>query len=187
VHKLSARCDDIRVKFEARVIFCLFIIKHNLVSPISLDLGFSHLLLLGFLGRAEPTRSLLVKFGSRRNTINCKVQYFLGLNNANDLICIGMDVVKDFFLALWLWSILWMGTRVNNTVHVEVEVVDFGVILFYLFLLNRLLALLVLNLSGHAHCFFTAILAGKVDLVRILVLLLGNYLLFLGVLLCEYL
>jgi hypothetical protein len=91
---------------------------------------------------------LLVHFGSGSDTIDGEINQLLGLNQVYDLVCVRINILEDLLLALRLGSsILRMSAWMYDTVHVEVKVVDGGVVLFD-FLRNCLFVLLFLQVVG---------------------------------------
>jgi hypothetical protein len=91
---------------------------------------------------------LLVHFGSGSDTIDGEINQLLGLNQVYDLVCVRINILEDLLLALRLRSsILRMSAWMYDTVHVEVKVVDGGVVLFD-FLRNCLFVLLFLQVVG---------------------------------------
>jgi len=136
VHELCAGRDHIRVEVPASLF--LGLIKDYLIFPVRLDFRLAKLLLFSVLRCAESTRSLLVLLGSGSHTIYSQVENFLWLHDLDDFVGVGIDIVKDLLLALWLRAtILRVCTRMYNTVHVEVEIVNLWIILLY-FLLQTL-------------------------------------------------
>lgn len=116
MHKLSARRDDVRIKFE---LLDGLVLKSDLVRPLSLDAGLSPRVFLCVASGTEPTRSLLVLFGSRRNAIDSEVNQLLGLHKTDYLIGVGVYVVEDLGFGLRLGpAILGVGTRMDDAVHV---------------------------------------------------------------------
>ena len=123
VHELGTWSDDIGVKVPPCLLLCLS--KLNLVFPTLLDLSLAKLLLLCVLCRAESTRSLLVLLRTGCDTIDSQVQYFLWLDDVHDFVGVRVDVIKYFLLTLGLWTtILWVRAWMDNTVHIEVEIVN---------------------------------------------------------------
>ena len=98
-------------------------------EELIVELGLARGLVLCLLGSSESSRPLLVHLCSRRNTVNSQVNDFLRLANAHDFVSISENVLKDFEFALRLGSILRMSTRVNNAVHVKIQIVDFRCVL----------------------------------------------------------
>jgi hypothetical protein len=105
-------------------------------------------LFFGILRGPESSRALLVHFGSGSDTIDGEINQLLGLNQVYDLVCVRINILEDLLLALRLRSsILRMSAWMYDTVHVEVKVVDGGVVLFD-FLRNCLFVLLFLQVVG---------------------------------------
>lgn len=143
MHKLSSWRDHIRIKFEASVIFsCL--IEDDLVFPVGFDFGLAQLLFLCILSCSESTGSLLVLFCSRSHSIDRQIDHLLWLNNFDDFVSIFVDVIEDLLLALWLGTILRMSTRMDDTIHVKIEVVHCWIVILDLLLLYLLLLTLAI-------------------------------------------
>jgi hypothetical protein len=118
MHKFSPWCDEIRIKFKF-IFFQLLIIKLNFISPFIFNPGLSYRIFFCISCGPKSTSSLLVLFCSRCNTVNCKINQFSWIDKTNNFISISENIFKNFIFRTWLrFSILRMGTRVNNTVQV---------------------------------------------------------------------
>lgn len=115
-HKLRPRGDTIGVKNG---------------SFINLDALFNGFLagFGGVLCRTETTGALLIHLGSGRHPIDGDVEEFLGFDDLrDDPVDIVPDVFHHFFLceALGDFLVVGVGAGVDDAVHVQVEVVEFG-------------------------------------------------------------
>ena len=127
MHEFGARRNHVRIKLEAT--FILAFIKDDLVLPTRFDSCLVRFLFFCVFGCAEASRSLLVLLCTGSHSVDCQVEHLLGLHEANDLVRVLGDVVIDFLFTPRLWCVLRVGTWVNDTVHVEVEVVDLRIVL----------------------------------------------------------
>ena len=133
MHKFSPWCDEIGIKFKF-IFFQLLIIKLNFISPFIFNPGLPYRIFFCISCGPKSTSSLLVLFCSRCYTVNCKINQFSWIDKTNYFISISENIFKNFIFRTRLWSsILWMGTWVNNTVHVKIKIVNLRIIRSNLF------------------------------------------------------
>ena len=154
------------------------IIEHNLVFPVCFDLGLPQTLLLRVLGGAEAPRALLVHLGSGRHTVDSEVDHLSGLDNFDDFVSVEKNVFEDLLLALGLGPVLRVRTRVDNAVHVEVEVVHDRIVLLDLLLDRFLFMSAFVQRRSLLKGISIFILAVQIDLIGVKLRLLGLLLLF---------
>ena len=114
--------------------------KSYLILPICFDFSLTKLLFFRVLCCTETTRSLLILLCTWSYSIDGQVDYFLRLDNLDDFVSVDVDIVEDLLFTLRLWTILWMCTWMDNTVHVQVKIVDIWIVILY-FLLHHLFLL----------------------------------------------
>ena len=88
------------------------------------------LFVLGSLhGCSEPSGTLLVHFGPGSHSVNGQVEEFAGTNDVHDLIDVDEDVLALLVEVLRNSDIFVFGVDagMDQPVHVDVEIVDFGV------------------------------------------------------------
>jgi hypothetical protein len=128
VHELSAWRDHIGIKFELTTDGTPFL-KWNLICPFSLDRSFTICIIFEVLGDPESTRSLLIHLGSRRYTVNCEVNKLARPGQSDYLVSVLIDILKNLCLGLRLRiTVARMGARMDNTIHVEVQIINFWVL-----------------------------------------------------------
>ncbi len=127
VHKFGAWCDDILVKFALSLLEGL-IGKLDLFRPLIVDFLLSCKLLLNFKGTAETATALLVHFCSWCYTIDCHVHQFLRFAYVHDFIHIFKYVIEHLCVDGGFGLARRPSTRVDNSIHVKVQVVDLGII-----------------------------------------------------------
>mmetsp|Transcript_19964 Transcript_19964/g.31790 ORF Transcript_19964/g.31790 Transcript_19964/m.31790 type:complete len:218 (+) Transcript_19964:1068-1721(+) len=79
--------------------------------------------LVSLLRRTKTTRTLLIHFTARRNTIDGEIQQFAWTHHAEQMLNVLERVLNHFVLVFRLGTTLWMTTRMNDAVHVEIEIV----------------------------------------------------------------
>ena len=136
MHELSAGSDHVRIEVES--VGRLFV-EADVVLPLGLDVGLAFLIVFGVTCGSEAPSSLLVHFGAWGNSIDGEINEFLGSDNFHDLVDVQVDVVEDLCFALGLRPVLWVSARMDNTVHIQVEVVDGRVVFLNLLSDHRLL------------------------------------------------
>lgn len=131
MHELGARRDHIRVKVPLLALLFLRI-ETNLVLPLGLDFCLSFFLLQGVFGCPKSPGPLLVHLSPWSHPINGQIQTALWAHYAHNFICVLVDVLKYFEFALRLGSVLGVSARVDNSVHVQIQVVHARVVLLNL-------------------------------------------------------
>jgi len=117
MHELSAGSDDIGIEFPVYRAFILF--KSNLSSPLSFDIYTTISIIFGIFGCSESPRSLLVHFSAGCYAINGEINQLLGTDQADQFIGVFVDIIENLMLARRLRiTVLGMGTRVNDAVHI---------------------------------------------------------------------
>ena len=96
-------------------------------------------ILFFFHSSSKSPASLLINLCNRSNTINSKVNHFFRSHCVDNFVCILKDIVEDLSFGLRLRFALGMETRMDNTVHVEVQVVDLRVFQSLLFKIFRMI------------------------------------------------
>lgn len=135
VEEGSAWCDDIGIEaFLINVTLNLF--NLFLIDIVLLELTQQLLLLLPYLLSLhrcpEPSRTLLIHLSSWGNSINGQVEQLPRPNDVDDLIDVLEDVVALFLEIAGLFDVFSLGVagRMDESVHVDVEVIDVGVATF---------------------------------------------------------
>lgn len=101
------------------------------VGPFCFDACLTQTVFFCISSSSKSTRALLVHFSTRSNTINCKVNEFGWLYNANHFVSVSKDVFKYFEFRAWLGStVLRVCARMNDAVHVEIQVFDHRIVCF---------------------------------------------------------
>ena len=91
------------------------------ILDIPLDLHiFSHL-----LSAPKPPRTLLVHLRTRRHAVDREVEKPPRPHRTKESVNVHTNVVIHLHLRLGLWSLFWVGTGVDDPIHVDVEVVGF--------------------------------------------------------------
>ena len=133
MHKFSARGNHIGV--EVGLALRRFVRELDaFFSPLGSDGGSAFCLLLLINGLSESTRPLLIHLGSGGDSVNGQVECFVGLDNGNDSVDVLENEVEHLSLRLRCWSIQWMAARMDDTIHVQVQVVHIWVVFPYLLL-----------------------------------------------------
>ena len=131
MHKLCSRGNDVGI--EALFLRLLLLRDFDaFLGPLLLDVGRSFKLLLRIDCSSESSRSLLVHFCSWCNSIDGEVNGLSWLDDADDLVCVLKNQVKHLLFTLRLWSIQGMAAWMNNSVHVEVKIVNLRIVLLNL-------------------------------------------------------
>ena len=86
------------------------------------------LLLLGLLRGSESTRALLVHLRPRRDAVDGHVQQLAGADHGEEPVDVVEDALEHFFLGGWRRAVLGVEARVDDAVHVEVEVIELGAV-----------------------------------------------------------
>lgn len=135
IEERCAGCDDIGV--EAFLIdITLNLLNLLRLDIVLLELTQQLLLLLPDLFALhrcpEPPRTLLVHLGPWRNTINRQVEQLPRPDDVDDLIDIFEDVIALFLKIAGLFDVFSLGVagRMDESVHIDVEVIDIGVATF---------------------------------------------------------
>ena len=89
------------------------------------ELLLQFLLIPRLLSRSEPSRPLLIHFSPGRYTINRQIEQFPWSHGSKEAIHVATDILVHFLLGGWLRPLLGMGAGVDDSVHVDVEVVAF--------------------------------------------------------------
>lgn len=95
MHELSARGNDVRVKFEPSYVL---LFKSDFVSPLCLDVGLTIRVVLGIARGSETTSSLLVHFCSGRDSVNRKINELLRPHDADNFVGVLVDIFKNLLL-----------------------------------------------------------------------------------------
>lgn len=76
----------------------------------------------------EPSSSLLVHLCSRRHTVHRHEENLARLDDPEEHLKIMENVCKDLLLrnAKVDVFIIWVGALMNNSIHVKIEIVEFG-------------------------------------------------------------
>ena len=82
------------------------------------------LLLLGLLRGAKSTRSLLIHLGPRRDAVDGHVQQLPRADHGEEPVDVVEDALEHLFLGGWRRAILRVEARVDDAVHVEVQVIE---------------------------------------------------------------
>lgn len=134
MHEFSSWSNDIGVK---SAISGIFVIKFNSIRcPFILDRCHSLCLFLYIKSSSISSRPLLIHFSSWRNSINRHIQSFIWLHNWNNAINILKYQKVHFLLILRSRFINWMATRMNDSIHIQIQVI-YAWIIFSNFLLNQ--------------------------------------------------
>lgn len=132
-HKLSARCNYILIKlFFILIITAKF---YSFILPFSFDFLLCYFFLFNIESTSKSSWSLLVHLCSWSYTINSHVKDLFGFNYFHYFIYIVKDIVKHITFTFRLRLILWMCAWMNNTIHIEIKIIKFRIIILD-FLLN---------------------------------------------------
>jgi hypothetical protein len=104
----------------------------SLIMHLVFDLFLSLSLLKSIFGSSESSRSLLVHLSSWGDSIYCHIESAGWLDDRHQLIDVFEYVIEDLTFRLRLGSIRWMEAWMDDTIHVEEEIVEFGVSVLYL-------------------------------------------------------
>ena len=177
MHKLSSRSDHVGVKVPCIIV--LAFVKDDLVLPACFDFGFMLFLLLSVSCSAKSPRSLLILLCAWSYSVDCKVEHFFWFYNSDYFVCVQVNSLKNFLFALGLRTVLRMSAWMDDTVHIEIEIVHLRVVLLhFLFLFFQIYPFFV-------HC---------KDFLRVLVFFVEVYfvwvgvcfILILGIFVCQY-
>ena len=130
-HKFCTWSDDVWV--ESLLLLTNF---NAVLSPVPLDLFRNRVLFLGINCSPEPSRSLLVHLGSGSNSVDCHVHSLPGHDNAHYSVDVLKYGTEHLSLRLRGGFIHWVTTRMDDAIHVQVQTVHFGVIVWN-FLLDQ--------------------------------------------------
>mmetsp|Transcript_3575 Transcript_3575/g.8633 ORF Transcript_3575/g.8633 Transcript_3575/m.8633 type:complete len:208 (-) Transcript_3575:157-780(-) len=124
VQEVRSRSDDIRVEDLSRCSvgkcspFCLPVLS----EPFLFSLHF-----LPLLCSPESTSALLVHFGTRRDTIDRHVDEPLWPDDPEKPVKIKEDVLVHMLLVLWCWPVFGMAAGMDDSIHVQVQIVEIAV------------------------------------------------------------
>lgn len=123
MHKFSSRCNYVGVplKIGSRLLFLLLFAVVTLEPSLHCDT------LLFLLYFPESPGPLLVQLGSRSYTVNCQINELLRSGKGHDGVGVLKYIVENIFNALRSRAILRPSTGMDDTIHVEVQVVNLGV------------------------------------------------------------
>ena len=134
MHELGAWCNNIGVELPFGGAFVFF--KINFFFPFIFDVSSSCGIVFSILCRTKSSRSLLIHFGTRCYTIDSEINQLCRADKTDQFVRVLVDILKNFKFAGWLRiSVLGMGTRMDDTVHVQIQIVNFRIVFFY-FLFN---------------------------------------------------
>lgn len=135
VEEGSAWSNDIGVEaFLIDVTLNLFNLL--LIDIVLLELTQQLLLLLPYLLAlhrcSEPSRTLLIHLSPRCNTINSQVEQLPRPNDVDDLIDVLKDVIALLLEIAGFFDVFSLGVagRMDESVHIDVEIIDVGVATF---------------------------------------------------------
>lgn len=95
-----------------------------LASRLSRGIHVTHLL-FSLLCRTKPARSLLIHLGTWCHPIDRHVEKFSWTHDVEQSIDVSEDIIEDFGFLGRCWSIFRMKTRMDDSIHVQVQVIEF--------------------------------------------------------------
>mmetsp|Transcript_15613 Transcript_15613/g.33183 ORF Transcript_15613/g.33183 Transcript_15613/m.33183 type:complete len:200 (+) Transcript_15613:2477-3076(+) len=121
MQKICARRDDVGVEelTGLTVRQCL-----PLCLPVSSQLGLLTFHLLALLRGTEASSPLLIHLRARSHAVNSHVHKLLGAYDSEETVQVQEDVLIHVLLILRRRPILRMAARVNDAIHIQVEVVE---------------------------------------------------------------
>ena len=142
MHEFGARRDHIRIKLKFCANRCSLFCLGKLLCHLSSKFCQAFRVIFNVFGCSEATRSLLVHFSAWSHTIDCKVNQLLWPHQSDYFVCVPVNILKYFTFRLRLRvTIGRVRAGMNDSIHVEVQVVDRGIRCCYA-ICQRLLALL---------------------------------------------
>mmetsp|Transcript_47467 Transcript_47467/g.75037 ORF Transcript_47467/g.75037 Transcript_47467/m.75037 type:complete len:219 (-) Transcript_47467:108-764(-) len=124
VQEVSSRSDDVRIERLRQLAIGELA---PLSFPILTQQRLFALHFLALLSGAKSASSLLIHLGSWSYTIDGHVHNFLWPNDADKSVQVQEDVLIHVLFIFWRWPILWVAARVNNTIHVQIEIIKIPV------------------------------------------------------------
>ena len=120
-HEGGSRRDDVVVEhlLLGAALAELVAALHHLATQVLLDV----LLLRDLLGRLEAAGALLVHLRARRDTVDGHVQHLAGAHHRHEAVDVKADVGKHLVLGLGGRDVFRVHARVDDAVHIEVQVV----------------------------------------------------------------
>lgn len=130
--KSCSGCYDIRVKtflIDICLDFSQFLFTKVILFIVIQQLLFFLFDFLALHGSPKTSRSLLIHFGPRCDTIDSKIEQFFRSYDVHNLIDILIDVIALFFEVAGLFDVFSFGiaARMDEAVHVNIEIIDVGV------------------------------------------------------------
>mmetsp|Transcript_31295 Transcript_31295/g.28463 ORF Transcript_31295/g.28463 Transcript_31295/m.28463 type:complete len:216 (+) Transcript_31295:2660-3307(+) len=128
IHELSSWSDSVAIKFAFKMLINFFRNIHTFFLPFLSQIFLLSSQLLCFLSCSKSSTSLLIHLGPWGNTINSKIDQLFWFYNINDHINVFENVIKHFFFSNWTrdWQVFRMSTRMDNTIHIKIQVIHFN-------------------------------------------------------------
>jgi hypothetical protein len=99
------------------------------ISPLVSNTCLSLQFFFRINGCPEPTRPLLIHFCPRCHSVDSQIKSIRWLNNVYHFVRVLENEVEHLSLRLGLRLVYWMAARMNDAVHIQIEVFNQWVIL----------------------------------------------------------